>query len=140
MALFSVLKKYAKLINYMNKIAVRNSWKTMPLPARREKLDIERTFTEQEYERLACGLIPEGMEDKWFIFMENDVLSFHRSWTGVCIYEVQFDNQRTINDVWVNRDGEQYKVTDNEYDKKLLTFLIDNLLLGQNTPFPTKGK
>ena len=36
------------------------------------------------------------MEDKWFIFMENGILYFHRSWTGVCIYQVHFDEQRRI--------------------------------------------
>jgi hypothetical protein len=120
----------------MDKTANRSSWKTLPLPAQRAKLDIERVFTEQDYLRLKNGLIPRAMEDKWFIFMENDVLSFHRSWTGTCIYEVHFDKQRAITDVWVNRDGEQYKEADNEYDKRLLNFLIDNLLLGKSTLFP----
>jgi hypothetical protein len=120
----------------MDKIADRNSWKALPLPTQRAKLPVERTFTEQDYRRLAHGLVPKVMEDKWFIFMENDVLFFQRSWTGVCIYEVHFDNQRAISDVWVNRDAQQYKETDNQYDKQLLSFLIDNLLLGQSTPFP----
>ena len=120
----------------MDKIANRSSWKTLPLPAQRAKLNIERTFSEQDYLRLKHGLIPKAMEDKWFIFMENDVLSFHRSWTGMCIYEVHFDKQRVMTEVLVNRDSEQYKETDNEYDEKLLNFLIDNLLLGRNTPFP----
>ena len=120
----------------MDNIAKQSSWQNLPLPAQRAKLDIERKFSEQEYNRLSQGLIPETMEDKWFISMENDVLSFRRSWTGVCIYEVHFDDKRTIHEVWVNRDSEQYKETDNEYDKRLLNFLIDNLLLGQSTPFP----
>ena len=120
----------------MSKIADRNSWKNLALPPRREKLNIERTFSEEEYSHLSKGLVPEVMEDKWFIFMENNILYFHRSWTGVCIYEVHFDNKQVINKVWVNRDGEQYKATDNDYDEKLLMFLIDSLLLGQDTSFP----
>ena len=120
----------------MDNIANRNSWKALSLPTQRAKLQLARTFTEQDYHRLEHGLIPKVMEDKWFIFMENDVLFFHRSWTGVCIYEVHFDDQRTVAEVWVNRDREQYKETDDEYDRRLLTFIIDNLLLGQNTPFP----
>jgi hypothetical protein len=32
-------------------------------------------------------------------------------------------------DSWVNREPEQYKATDVEYDRKLLHFLIDALLL-----------
>ncbi|MBI4760169.1 MAG: hypothetical protein ACOYYF_13050 [Chloroflexota bacterium] len=120
----------------MVEIADRNSLKTLPLPRQRAKLNFVRTFTEQEFDCLAHGLIPKSMDDKWFIFMENDVLSFHRSWTGVCIYQVHFDKRHAITAVWVNRDVQQYKETDNEYDQRLLNFLIDNLLLGQSTPFP----
>jgi len=29
------------------------------------------------------------MEDKWFIFLEDDWLYLHRSWTGTCVYKVQ---------------------------------------------------
>jgi len=32
------------------------------------------------------GLVPEEIEDKWFIYWEDDTLFFHRSWTGNCIY------------------------------------------------------
>ena len=36
----------------------------------------------------------------------------------------------------MNRDPGQYVVTDDEYDVALLSFLIDNFLLGKQTPFP----
>jgi len=121
----------------MSKTANRNSWKTtLPLPAKREKLIIKLTFTDEEYNHLAKGLIPKVMEDKWFVFMEDDTLFFHRSWTGICVYQVHFDNQHRVDEVWVNRDRKQYNEADIEYDGKLLFFLIDNLLLGKNTPFP----
>jgi hypothetical protein len=120
----------------MDKAADRNSWKTTPLPAQRAKLEVNRCFTEEEFNTMARGLIPEAMEDKWFIFMENETLYFHRSWTGVCVYQVHFDDQRRISEAWANRDPEQYSVSGDEYDVKLLSFLIDNLLLGQHTLFP----
>jgi len=111
-------------------MANRDSWNILPLPTQRARLNIKRTFTEQEYTRLAHGFIPEVMEHKWFIYMENDVLYFHRSWTGFCIYEVHFNKQRTINTVLVNRDDRQYRGIDNERDKRILNILIDDLLLG----------
>jgi len=92
----------------VDKVANRNSWKTLPLPSQRAKLSVKRTFSEQEYNRLSVGFIPEEMEDKWFIFLENNVLFFHRSWTGVCIYEAHLDNNHSVKEVWVNRDNEQY--------------------------------
>jgi hypothetical protein len=120
----------------MDEIATRNSAKTLPLPAQRAKLNVERAFTEDEFVRLARGRISRDMDDKWFIFMEEDVLFFHRSWSGVCIYEVHFDPRHAVTDVWVNREAQQYNASDNEYDQQMLNFLIDNLLLGRSTAFP----
>lgn len=112
----------------MNEIANRSSWNSSPLPAQREKLSIERTFSEEEYNCLSRGWIPEGMDDKWFIFMEKDILHFHRSWTGFCIYEVYFDDERAIRETWVNRDSEQYTQTNGKNDENLLMILIDRQL------------
>jgi len=72
-------------------------------------------------------------------FLENNTLCFHRSWTGKCIYQVHFILENAFymgSEVWVNRDVNLYKETDDNYDKKLLLFLIENLLLENNTPFP----
>jgi hypothetical protein len=120
--------------------ANRNSWKVcLPLPAKREKLAFHHDYFIKQYEKISLGLIPEVMEDKWFVFMENNILSFHRSWTGVCIYEVHFekvDDKYLVKEAWVNRDSQQYKEIDSDYDCELLNFLIENLLLGKPIPFP----
>lgn len=120
--------------------ATRQSWSNLqPLPAQRALLYLPREFTEQEYERICCGLIPECMEDKWFIFVEGNTLYVHRSWTGYCIYQLSFsseDTKYTVSDVFVNRDASQYSWVDDRYDEKLLLFLINRLLLGGHSPFP----
>jgi hypothetical protein len=111
------------------------SMPALPLPAQRARLNIQRTFTDEEYERLSQGLIPLDMDDRWFIFMEEDTLFFHRSWTGICIYEVHLDSGHSITEAWVNREWEQYQGVDLEYDRKELLFLIDNFLLGKDRPY-----
>jgi hypothetical protein len=120
--------------------ANRTSWKLcLPLPKDKEKLPFQHVYSEKNYRKLSFGLVPEVMEDKWFIFMENDVLSFHRSWTGVCIYEVHFeklDKDYSVKEAWVNRDSQQYGGANLDYDCELLNFLIENLLLGNKVPFP----
>lgn len=119
--------------------AKRTDWKCMPMPTAKAKLNFERTYTEEEYKRMNLGLIPQEMEDKWFIFLEADVLYLHRSWTGFCIYEVHFErtgNRYTVSEVWANRDKEQYKNEDQEYDQALLDYLIGRILLDKNVPFP----
>lgn len=72
------------------KRAERGSWQVLPLPSLREELKFKAVFTDAEIEKISYGLIPEQMEDKWFIYLENGWLFFHRSWTGVCVYRLRF--------------------------------------------------
>ena len=75
------------------------------------------------------------MEDKWFIYWNDDALFFHRSWTGFCIYVVRFAADGAT---WrmiqadVNRDRRQYEETDDDRDARLISYLIDVLLLGRH--------
>jgi hypothetical protein len=49
--------------------ATSQSWPNLkPLPVRRTRLSLQRQFTEQEYQRICQGLIPQSMDDKWLMF------------------------------------------------------------------------
>lgn len=115
-------------------------WLTNALPSQRATISLERRFSLPEIQRLQRGLVPEEMEDKWFIYWENDTLAFHRSWTGNCIYRVRFayegDTYRMI-EAEVNRDPEQYRETDDDVDARMISYLIDALLLERNVDFPS---
>ncbi len=113
-----------------------------PLPALHAQLPFARTFTQAEYYVIARGLIPTGMDDRWFIFLENNQLYFHRSWTGACIYQITLDHtgdSYVVIEALVNRDPDEYKIADDAFDVGLLTFLIDNLLLGQPARIPPRN-
>ncbi|QEI08906.1 NUDIX domain-containing protein [Pigmentiphaga aceris] len=75
-------------------IASREDWKTRPMPALRRSISIPRNigheFDETDMADIRCGLLPKEMEDKWFVYYEDGVLYLHRSWTGNCIYRVNF--------------------------------------------------
>ena len=119
--------------------AQRNSRKTQPMPDKSAQLPYARQFSFEEYEQISLGLNPRQMEDKWFIFLEDDWLYLHRSWTGMCVYKVQLQQKEgkyIVTDALVNRDPEQYPVTDVNYDAAILNFLVENLLLGKHIPFP----
>ena len=123
-------------------VAERASWKNQPLPAARARLDYRRTFDRDEHARVVRGLVPREMEDKWFVFYEAPQLFFHRSWTGVCVYQVQLRPEgdgSAIEEAWVNRAPEQYSATDDAHDVALLGFLVEALLLGRDVPFPVRG-
>lgn len=104
--------------------AVRNDWQTSPLPAKTDHFSMTAALTPRQMQILRHGHIPEGMEDKWFRFMEGDTLYAHRSWTGHCIYELTFlpDSQIAVT---VNRDPEQYTETSSQADADSLVRLLE---------------
>lgn len=106
------------------KIAERNDWKTVELPRQRETFILRRTFTPSQMAALRRGNVPQAMEDKWFWFMEGDSLFAHRSWSGFCIYRIDFKPEGK-HLVTVNRDPEQYGGTDAAEDAENLNKLLD---------------
>lgn len=105
-------------------VARRSDWKTTPMPEQRETFVLNRSFSDQEMFALRCGNVPKAMEDKWFWFMEGSTLWAHRSWTGHCIFRVDFqeDNHHLVT---VNRDPEQYRSFGVEEDRESLNKLLD---------------
>lgn len=117
-------------------IAKPEHWKHEPL-SDATPIPYRATFSAAQFECLKRGLIPRDMEDKWFVYLDQLQLFFHRSWTGQAVYRVALEGR-----------GNEYEVTKAEgslevvghsgpeYHSQLLDFLVRNLLLGENTPFP----
>lgn len=124
----------------MTKRALKSDWdRCEPLPKQHKEIPCSYKFTAEEHEKLKLGLVPEQMEDKWFIYFENDKLYLHRSWTGFCVYIVEFGTNEKchqINKITVNRYKEQYSETNDIWDCKLVIYLINVLLLKKPVPFP----
>lgn len=126
--------------------ATSRSWKHLPPPEEREPLRFEASFTDDEAGQMMLGLIPQRMEDKWFIYYEEGWLRFHRSWTGAYIYALRLDGAPwgvRVVDSWVNRNPQQYTASDTAYDRLLLRFLIDAFLLKKNKvvfPMPKRAR
>lgn len=98
-------------------VATRDRWKTEPLPEKRVPITIDRTFSHEAYLRISQGVVPTEMEEKWFIFLEDDWLYLHRSWTGICIFKLKLQPSGPawrVAEAWANADPEQYTETDPE--------------------------
>ena len=109
-----------------NKIrtAGRGDWETEPMPEQHDTFVFSRFFSDAEMAVLRRGSIPRAMEDKWFWYMEDETLYAHRSWTGYCIYRIDFkkDNNHIVA---VNRNPEQYKCSSIEADIESLNKLLN---------------
>lgn len=110
------------------------------MPRKKVRVPFEKTFSEQEYGCLARGFTPENQDDKWFIFSKEDWVYFHRSWTGICIYQLRLESSGQgyrVAEAWVNNARKQYKKSkDNEFEASFLCWLIDYILLGKDLPAP----
>lgn len=119
--------------------ATAASWKIRPMPEQQKELLVDGRYSREEFERIRLGLVPQSPEDKWFIYLADGWLHFHRSQTGTCIFQLELlpngDDYVTGRAI-VNRAPNQYRVTDDEYDVELMSYLVDHLLLGRFAPLP----
>ena len=106
------------------KIAEKSDWKTLDMPAENDTFILFRSFDSDQMNALRKGNIPQEMEDKWFWYMEDNTLYAHRSWTGYCIYRIDFkgNNQHVVT---VNRNIDQYNCSNVKEDEKQLNMLLD---------------
>ena len=104
--------------------ARRDDWKTKPMPRRHDTFVLHRSFSDKEMNALRMGNIPQTMEDKWFWYMEGETLWAHRSWTGYCVYRIDFkeDDNHVVT---VNRNPKQYGCTSIDEDMEKLKKLLD---------------
>lgn len=107
------------------KIATREDWNIKEMPNKIESFILNRAFSGDQIAALRRGNIPQEMEDKWFWFMEGDTLYAHRSWTGICVYIIEFSFLDNHHKVMVNRDPKQYGGDNVEEDRKSLNRLLD---------------
>lgn len=115
----------------MKEIATKKSWKNIPID-KPKKIEIDLFLTNKQFSKLKNGLIPQEMEDKWFIYYENEWLYFHRSWTGYGIYKAKLDKVTDgyiIRELWVERNKEKYNNEDDNADIETFLFLIARGLL-----------
>lgn len=126
-------------IKHIKQKATLNSWKSEPF-GNLVEIPFERIFSDEEYQKLEYGLIPQVMEDKWFIYFEDGKLMFFRSWTGNGVFKVQLSKKE---DSWsVESAFASSQTLDSwgtEYGVAILDFLVSNFLLDENKPFPRRN-
>jgi hypothetical protein len=74
------------------------------------------------------------MEDKWVVTYEAPWMSFHRSWTGDCIFKVRFVPKRDavcVAEVLVSREPGQYDSDNPFHDAALVRRMLEALVNGE---------
>lgn len=77
--------------------ASRGDWQITSMPPRHVVLAYDAMptirYSAEEFDRIRWGVVPQALEEKWFIHADGDRLFFHRSWTGYCIYVADFERR-----------------------------------------------
>lgn len=123
------------------KKAHKNDWNITGMPDDYSVFNIHRIFDSQRMELIKRGLIPFSMDDKWFIYFEENTLHFHRSWTGICIYEAIFyvteEGNFRVKECRVNNSLNNGKPFDSITNVELINSLIDDVIDRNTNKRPT---
>ena len=123
--------------------ATAASWRTKPMPEQHAILQLDGVFSAEHFAMVQRGYIPRTKQDKWFLYYHKGWLNIHRAASGSCIFKLQISTKEdhyVAPRVIVNRDKTQYKSASDDYDVKLMAYLIDRYLLGRNPSFPQPGR
>lgn len=86
-------------------------------------------------DQIRLGLRPQGQDDRWFAFCENDTIFFHRSESGHGIFEAsmrQVDGGGfVVSNAAVTGDLTRYKRSTDEIESTKLGGMISVLLAGR---------
>jgi len=118
--------------------ATKESWKTFDMPKDKIDLSINHKYSKEEYNKIKQRFIPKIMEEKWFIYFENNKLYFHRSWTGLCVYELKFykENEKyIISEGYLNGEiADQGNIKGLKDEVNTVLTLIEMFLLDKDGP------
>lgn len=103
------------------------------MPSQKDAFIIDWKFNSKEWENVKEGFASSCMDEKWNIYLDNNKLYFHRSWTGTCIYIAHLqelpNSEGAITKVEVNRNPNEYKNTNIEEDKTLFKKVVQFQLI-----------
>lgn len=114
------------------KIATKENWSIKPMPANPVVLDFDIFVKAEFLEALKAGYIPKEMEEKWFIYFEDNKLYFHRSWTGYLVFIVsfkEFESGLRSDKIEINSNTEQFEVTDVKQTLIMVENMVANLIV-----------
>lgn len=101
-----------------------------------KEIKFDMTFTQEEKEILEMGNTPIQMEDKWFIFQEENKIRFFRSWTGIEFYKgelkIRNDKKWEFNKFWIHLDNNEM---DKEKEKSMFKRFLEVYLESRKKVF-----
>lgn len=71
--------------------ATKDDWDVEDMPTEGAlRLPVEFPLTAEQMERIRLGHIPAAQEDHWFMYADESVIHYYRSWSGCCAFEAHY--------------------------------------------------
>ena len=110
--------------------ATRNSWTNIKFD-KPKYVEAHMAISNEQFDIIRRGIIPEEMEDKWFIYYARGIIHFFRSWTGYEIFRAKI--QKTvggylIDGFQVETNQEKYRCPSDEENIACFIGLFENVL------------
>jgi hypothetical protein len=89
------------------------------------------TLTTEEFALFDKGVFAADMDEKWNVFVLDNLMYWARSWTDACIFKIPFSRQAdlvTFEKGLVTRNKNQYKSEDIEHDRVFFLKLLQAYL------------
>ena len=99
-----------------------------PMQEPTEAFRVDMHLTPDQLELLSGGLIPKGVEEKWQIYVEEDSLFIHRSWTGQCMYKIRIEPAQGGYRLGEARTTRVYGRTDFQSERELIQSLVASVI------------
>lgn len=94
-----------------------------------------RMWSDEHWERIKLGYKARGMDEKWNVFVEDQVAFLHRSWTGNGVFEVSFapvgGGGWRISAAAVESDPSRYRRSSERYDRVMVELVLSTIVLGE---------
>lgn len=91
--------------------ATADSWETQPMPKEQIEVALNIKLSEERMQQVEMGIIPQEMEDRWFMYCSDGHMRWFRSWTGYCIFDAEYIRDGggyLITTLHINADRSQY--------------------------------
>lgn len=95
-----------------------------------------RVWSDEQWERITRGYRARDMDEKWNVFVEDEVAFLHRSWTGNGIFEALFSPVAgggwRISAATVESDAARHRRSSEQYDRVMLELVLSATVLGES--------
>lgn len=101
------------------------------------EIDFDKSYSKSESEILRKGVIAMSMDEKWNIIFEQNELNFYRSWTGIGIFKIKFEENE---DKLISKNAyatiKFQEEQGSEFCSALLNWVIEVVLFGRKAELP----